>query len=99
MNAEQLRELRFMANCHNKAPLWSEFNRQAIADVLAEVASLTAERDALAAELATVREAANVEWQAEHAARLVAEERLKAAEAKALYWWNEATAPTMEPQA
>ena len=43
----------------------------------------TAERDALAAELATVREAANVEWQEEHAARLVAEERLKAATVRA----------------
>jgi len=32
---EQMRELRFMANCHNKAPMWSEFNRQAVANVLA----------------------------------------------------------------
>lgn len=40
---EQLRELRFMANCHNKAPLWSEFNRKAIADVLADVDALTGE--------------------------------------------------------
>lgn len=51
---EQLRELRFMANCHNKAPLWGEFNRKAIADVLverdtllAEVERLTGERDNL----------------------------------------------------
>lgn len=47
------------------------------------ITALLAERDALAAELATVREAANVEWQAEHAARLVAEERLKAATVRA----------------
>ncbi len=52
----------------------------AVESLNAERNELRAERDALAAELATVREAANVEWQEEHAARLVAEERLKAAE-------------------
>ena len=53
MNAEQLRELRFMANCHNKAPLWSEFNRKAIADVLADVERLTGELATVRAQLAT----------------------------------------------
>lgn len=48
--------------------------------LLAHVAALTAERDALAQQLQQAQDAANVAWQEEHAARLVLEERLKAAE-------------------
>ena len=40
MKRDQLKALRFMANCHNKAPLWDEYNRKAIADLLDENADL-----------------------------------------------------------
>ena len=48
-----------------------------------EYTAIKVERDALAAELATVREAANVAWQQEHTERVRLEERLKAAEQRA----------------
>lgn len=57
--------------------------------------------DALIAEVRSLRanlDAANVAWQEEHAARLVLAEQLKVAEAKAMFWWNEATHPNVAVQ-